>query len=339
MARNGSGVYSIPSANYPAVSGTLITAANRNAVDSDIANALTGSLAANGETPVTGDINMGNNKLTNLPKGTSRTDSASVANIQDGTGIYVATVGGTADVITLTPSPAIASYSAGQSFSFIASGNNTTNVTVNVSGLGAKAITKNGATALVADDLVANALYIIQYDGTRFQIFSSYNLNATITAAISAALTANLPKIYTASSGAVATGATIIPFDDTIPQSTEGDQYLSQTITPRTATSTLDIEAVINMANSAGATGIRLTAALFQDSIANALACGAVFTSDTRNKQVIVKYSMTSGTTSPITFKVRAGGNLAGTTTINGSLGSREYGGVFISSLKITEYV
>jgi len=46
MARNGSGVYSLPAANYPAVSGTLITAANRNAVDADIATALTGSLAA-----------------------------------------------------------------------------------------------------------------------------------------------------------------------------------------------------------------------------------------------------------------------------------------------------
>lgn len=172
MARNGSGVYSLPSTNYPAVSGTLITAANRNAVDSDIANALTGSLAANGETPVTGDINMGNNKLINHPKGTSRTDSASVANIQDGTGIYVATVGGTADVITLTPNPAIASYAAGQSFEFIASGANTTNVTVNVSGLGAIALTKNGSVALVAGDIQSGALVKIVYDGTRFQLIS-----------------------------------------------------------------------------------------------------------------------------------------------------------------------
>jgi signal transduction histidine kinase len=81
------------------------------------------------------------------------------------TGVYVATVGGTADVITLTPSPAITSYTAGKKFSFIASGANTTNVTVNVSGLGARAITKNGATALVAGDITSGALIEISDDG------------------------------------------------------------------------------------------------------------------------------------------------------------------------------
>lgn len=146
-------------------------------------------------------------------------------------------------------------------------------------------------------------------------------------------------KTYTVSTGAVATGSTILPYDDTIPQSTEGDQYLSQTITPRSATSTLEIVAILNLANSAGTSGIRLTAALFQDSIANALACGTEFVGDIREHQVTVRFSMTSGTTSPMTFRVRAGGNLAGTTTLNGFNGNRVFGGALVSSLTIKEYL
>lgn len=177
MARNGSGTYSLPSGN-PVVTGTTISSTTQNNTLSDIATALTQSLAKDGQTTPTANLPMGGFKLTGLASGSARTDSASIANIQDGTGIYVATVGGTSDVITLTPSPAISSYSAGQWFAFISSGANTTNVTVNVSGLGAKAITKNGATALVAGDLPASALVSIVYDGTQFQLQTSANLNA-----------------------------------------------------------------------------------------------------------------------------------------------------------------
>jgi hypothetical protein len=172
MPRNGSGVYSPPAANYPAVSGTTITAANRNGVDADIATALTNSIAVNGESVVTSNIPMSGNKLTGLGIATARTDAASLANIQDGTGVYSGTVGGTADVITITPSPAITAYTAGQLFSFIASGANTTNVTINVNGLGAKAIAKNGTTALAAGDIPSGALVGVRYDGTRFQLVS-----------------------------------------------------------------------------------------------------------------------------------------------------------------------
>lgn len=128
------------------------------------------AICKDGQTTITANIPFGGNKITGLGAGTARTDAASLATIQDGTGVYVGTVGGTADVITLTPSPAITAYAAGQTFRFIASGANTTNVTVNVSGLGAKAITKNGTDALVAGDIPSGSLVEISYDGTRFQL-------------------------------------------------------------------------------------------------------------------------------------------------------------------------
>lgn len=198
MARNGSGVYTPPAANYPAVSGTLIEAADRNAIDADIATALTNSLAVNGESVVTANIPMAGNKLTGLGAATARTDAASIATIQDGTGVYSGTVGGTADVITITPSPAIAAYAAGQLFSFIASGANTTNVTVNVSGLGAKAVTKNGATALAAGDIPSGFLATVRYDGTRFQLVGAKD----------AFTGGNVANATTFSSSVTVTGAT-----------------------------------------------------------------------------------------------------------------------------------
>lgn len=168
MSFNGSGLFQINSAGQPVVNGTTIDATVHNALTADIATGLSNVICKDGQTTPTANIPMGNNKITGLAPATTRTDAASLATIQDGTGVYVGTVGGTADVITLTPSPAIASYTAGQTFRFIASGDNTTNVTVNVSGLGAKAITKNGAVALVAGDLKSGAMIECTYDGTRF---------------------------------------------------------------------------------------------------------------------------------------------------------------------------
>lgn len=54
MPRNSSGVYSLP--NAPFVPGTVISSAAVNGDFSDIATALTGSVASNGSTPITGTI-------------------------------------------------------------------------------------------------------------------------------------------------------------------------------------------------------------------------------------------------------------------------------------------
>lgn len=86
---------------------------------------------------------------------------------------YVAVVGGTANAITLSPSPAITSYAAGQRFSFVAASTNTGAVTVNVSGLGAKNLYKNGSQQLVANEITINSLNVIEFDGTNFQLISS----------------------------------------------------------------------------------------------------------------------------------------------------------------------
>lgn len=94
-----------------------------------------------------------------------------IASIAGGAAEWCSTAGGTADVFTLTPSPAITAYTAGQLFAFLAVGTNTTTVTANVSAVGAKDVQVNGS-ALAAGEIVSGKLYTIRYDGTQFQLES-----------------------------------------------------------------------------------------------------------------------------------------------------------------------
>jgi hypothetical protein len=84
MSRNGSGVYNLPASN-PVVTGTTITSSWANSTLSDIANALTGSVAADGQTPITGNLNMGTNKIQNLADPTLAQDAVTINFLNTGT--------------------------------------------------------------------------------------------------------------------------------------------------------------------------------------------------------------------------------------------------------------
>jgi hypothetical protein len=91
----------------------------------------------------------------------------------------VLTAGGTANGITLTPASGLPAYVQGEVVSFVAAATNTGPATVNVSGLGAKAITKNGATALQGGEIVNGAVVTMMYDGAQFQLVSNSPTEAT----------------------------------------------------------------------------------------------------------------------------------------------------------------
>jgi len=69
MSRNGTGTYNLPAGN-PVVTGTVIASTWANSTLTDIASALTGSVAADGQTPMVGDLDMNTNKIVNLEPGT-----------------------------------------------------------------------------------------------------------------------------------------------------------------------------------------------------------------------------------------------------------------------------
>ena len=76
-------------------------------------------------------------------------------------------------------------------------------------------------------------------------------------------------QVATFQFGSVATGTGTIPLDDTIPQITEGTEFMTLAITPTSATSKLVIIVYLQLDKNNSNT---LTVALFQDSTANAIA-------------------------------------------------------------------
>jgi hypothetical protein len=79
-----SGTYTLPAGN-PVVTGTTITSTWANTTFSDVATALTGSVATDGTSPMTGILQMGNNKITGVADGTASSDVATVNQISNPT--------------------------------------------------------------------------------------------------------------------------------------------------------------------------------------------------------------------------------------------------------------
>lgn len=136
--------------------------------------------------------------------------------------------------------------------------------------------------------------------------------------------------------GSYSTGATTIPYDNTKPQNTEGDEYMRCAITPSNANHHLLIE--VTWIGSSSANSIIHIVALFQDNGADALAAAASWiTALSCATTVSFSYYMLAGTTSETTFKVRAGGHMAGTTYFNGASGAGIFNGTCASSITISE--
>jgi len=91
------------------------------------------------------------------------------SSVQNSTPQYMTSVAGTNTITASLPAPFTA-YATGQKFHFIAASTNTGAVTLNINSVGTKAVTKQGAAALVAGDLISGAAYEAIYDGTQFQV-------------------------------------------------------------------------------------------------------------------------------------------------------------------------
>jgi len=169
--RNGSGTYTLPSGN-PVVSNTTISSTWANNTLSDIATALTGSIAKDGQTTPTANLVMGGFRHTGVGDALALTQYLSANQAVNGTAQYLSTVAG-GDTITASGTFTPSAYAAGQTFAFIAAASNTTAVTINIAGLGAKDVKKRssgGLVALTAKDLISAQVYSVTYDGTQFVI-------------------------------------------------------------------------------------------------------------------------------------------------------------------------
>jgi hypothetical protein len=142
MSRNGSGTYTLPAGN-PVVTGTTISTTWANNTLNDIAATLTDSVAADGQTPMTGDLDLNSNKIVNLAAGTIAGDAVEFSQLQAATSVVTIT-GGTINGATIgatTPASgrfttleATGAFTAGSTAAI--TGNTTVGGTLTVTGLG-----------------------------------------------------------------------------------------------------------------------------------------------------------------------------------------------------------
>jgi hypothetical protein len=219
MSFNGTGTFVINSSGQPVVSSTVISATVFNALTADLATGLSTCITKDGQTTPTNNIPMGGFKITGLGAATVGTDAVRLSQLQAGTAQLLA-VSGT-DTLTALGTPTLTAYATGNTFYFVAAATNTTSVTLNVDGLGAKAVTRHGSTALVAGDILAGEVCLVVYDGTRFQLlnptsYTNLNVSGVLSLAAGAVGTPSL-----AASGDLNTGI-FFPAADTIAASVGG---------------------------------------------------------------------------------------------------------------------
>jgi hypothetical protein len=164
----------------------------------DLATGLTTALTKDGQTTPTANIPMGSFKITGLGAGTSATDAAQYGQLQAGA-TTIATVTGT-DTLTGSVMPALTAYATGNLFSFVAASTNTGAATINLNSLGAKSITKQGTTVLIAGDIASGRVHLIEYDGTRFQLLNPASSTGTGAQVFATSPTLVTPDLGTPSS-------------------------------------------------------------------------------------------------------------------------------------------
>ena len=133
--------------------------------------------------------------------------------------------------------------------------------------------------------------------------------------------------------------STSIPYDDTIPQNTEGTQILSVAITLKSVNSGVRIR--FDGFGALNTSTTSMTVALFQDSIANALVAMGVDPNNNaadgvgRARAMCLEFEHVPGVLNP-TYKINAGAG-AGIMRMNGTNSARRFGGVARSTLVVEE--
>lgn len=192
------------------------------------------------------------------------------------------------------------------------------------------AITYNADTSLTGNGYFLDEDTLSSDDATK--VASQQSIKAYVDSTYLAGQTV---QVLTTLTSAVSTGTTAIPADDSIPQLTEGTQFMSRGITPTSGSNKLLIEVILHGSHSAVA---NLSMGLFRDSTSDALASSHTIQRTATDMAIMtLSHEVSASSTSATTFIVKAGGDQANTFTFNGKSGARVHGGVLSSSIIITE--
>jgi hypothetical protein len=152
MSRNGSGTYTLPAGN-PVVTGTTISSTWGNTTLTDIATALTGSLASDGQTTATGNLKMGANRITGLADGIASTDAASITQVTTAVAITGGSIDGTTIGTTTRSSVKATTLDLGLSTQSVAIGQGNASIMKNRIINGAMVIDQRNAGAASANTI------------------------------------------------------------------------------------------------------------------------------------------------------------------------------------------
>jgi hypothetical protein len=201
--------------------------------------------------------------------------------------------------------------------------------TLNRDSKGAKALkyydSSGAKQAATSTQIVADMIFQVIYDGVDYVLLGTG----------SGGDTKLVQRVEGTPNTTYSSITTALPVDDSIPQNTEGGEVCTVTITPTSATNRLVIHAQFFGASD---TALATVLALFKGTTTDALAArshqagaaNALFALD-------IMHEMEAGTTSPVTFKLRAGNNAGATTYVNGTSAGRRFGGVAACRISVEE--
>lgn len=217
----------------------------------------------------------------------------------------------------------LTAYASSFECTFVPAATNTAATTININSLGAKNIFSYGS-ACAGGELKIGIPAVLRYDGTQFHIISDRQLGVV----------QRVYSEYTANADLT----TVIPYDDTIPQITEGTEVLTAAITPKSATNRIRIRFQCFGQNS-GAGQAKLLSALFVDATANALCASCSDDPHTTGVAMnnIMEYEESAASTTARTYRIRVGPHTADTIRLNGTTAARRFGGVARATLIVEE--
>lgn len=201
--------------------------------------------------------------------------------------------------------------SGGASFAGSSSGSTTVQATSTASGTvtlpnGGTLATLAGTEALTNKTLASPVIAGGSVDANTTGVTAAQRSNNTSIATNAYVDRVAVQQVVTTQTGSYSINAGLIPLDNTIPQNTEGTELMTVSITPKSATSILEI--TVHVVGASETSSDFATVALFRDSAANALACCPAFVTGFP-ATFSLRFQVVSGSTSATTFKVRAGCN------------------------------
>jgi len=199
MSRNGSGTYTLPAGN-PVVTGTTIASTWANNTLSDIASALTDSVAADGQTAMSGNLNLNSNKIVNLATPTLSTDAVTKAYVDTADALSLLKASNLSDVANATTSRTnLVAAKSGANSDITSLTGLTTPLTVAQGGIGAATLTANNV-------LLGNGTSALQVvaPSTAGNVLTS-NGTTWVSSTPTAVNTAQLAKAWVSFAGATGT--------------------------------------------------------------------------------------------------------------------------------------